>query len=69
MHQSLPPSDMGAVRVEAFLFIELITLFLNDDRLKLEVLSLSGRLFHKYGNILKKMPLNNLVLTLLIFNL
>ena len=37
--------------------------------LKLEVLSLSGRLFHKYGNLLKKVPLNNSVLTLLIFNL
>ena len=61
---------MWAVRVEALLFIELITLFfLNNDRLKLEVLSLSGRLFHKYGNLLKKVPLNNLVLTLLIFNL
>ena len=43
--------------------------FLNNDRLKLEVLSLSGRLFHKYGNLLKKVPLNNSVLTLLIFNL
>ena len=37
--------------------------FLNNDRLKLEVLSLSGRLFHKYGNLLKKVPLT------LIFNL
>ena len=43
--------------------------FLNNDRLKLEVLSLSGRLFHKYGNLLKKVPLNNSVLTLLIFSL
>ena len=42
---------------------------LNNDRLKLEVLSLSGKLFHKYGNLLKKVPLNNSVLTLLIFNL
>ena len=30
---------------------------------------MSGRLFHKYGNLLKKVPLNNSVLTLLIFNL
>ena len=53
---------MRVVRVEALLC------FLNNDRLKLEVLSLSGRLFHKYGNLLKKVPLNNSVLTL-IFNL
>ena len=43
--------------------------FLNNNRLKLEVLSLSGKLCHKYGNLLKKVPLNNSVLTLLIFNL
>ena len=30
---------------------------------------MSGRLCHKYGNLLKKVPLNNSVLTLLIFNL
>jgi len=30
---------------------------------------LSGKLFHKYGNLLKKAPLNNSVLTLLILNL
>ena len=59
---------MRVIRVEALLFIELIV-FLNNDRLKLGVLSLSGRLFHKYGNLLKKVPLNNSVLTLLIFNL
>ena len=43
--------------------------FINNDRLKLVVLILSGKLFHKYRNILKKVPLNNSVLTLLIFNL
>ena len=60
---------MRVVRVEALLLIELITLFFNNDGLKLEVLSLSGRLFHKYGNLLKKVSLNNSVMTLLIFNL
>ena len=61
---------MRAVRVEALLFIELVTLFfLNNDKLKLEVLSLSGKLCHKYGNVLKKVPLNNSILTMLIFNL
>ena len=60
---------MRLVRVEALLFVELITLFFNNDGLKLEVLSLSGRLFHKYGNLSKKVPLNNSVLTLFIFNL
>ena len=69
LHQSLHPSGMRLVRVEALLFVELITLFFNNDGLKLEVLSLSGRLFHKYGNLSKKVPLNNSVLTLLIFNL
>ena len=54
---------MRVVRVEALLC------FLNNDRLKLEVPSLSGRLFHTYGNLLKKVPLNNSLLTLLIFNL
>ena len=63
LHRLLHPSGMRVVRVEALLC------FLNNDRLKLEVLSLSGRLFHKYGNLLKKVPLNNSVLTLLIFNL
>ena len=69
LHRSLHPSGMRLVRVEALLFVELITLFFNNDGLKLEVLSLSGRLFHKYGNLSKKVPLNNSVLTLLIFNL
>ena len=69
LHRSLRPSGMQLVRVEALLFVELITLFLNNDGLTLEVLSLSGRLFHKYGNLSKKVPLNNSVLTLLIFNL
>ena len=61
---------MQAARVEDILFIELITLFcfFNNDRLKLEALSLSGKLFHEYGNLLKKVALNNLVLTWLIFN-
>ena len=61
---------MQAARVEDILFIELITLFcfFNNDRLKLEALSLSGKLFHRYGNLLKKVALNNLVLTWLIFN-
>ena len=69
LHRSLHPSGMQLVRVEALLFVELSTLFFNNDGLKLEVLSLSGRLFHKYGNLSKKVPLNNSVLTLLIFNL
>ena len=69
LHRSLHPSGMRLVRVEALLFVELITLFFNNDGLKLEILSLSGRLFHKYGNLSKKVPLNNSVLTLLIFNL
>ena len=69
LHRSLHPSGMRLVRVEALLFVELITLFFNNDGLKLEVLSLSGRLFHIYGNLSKKVPLNNSVLTLLIFNL
>ena len=69
LHRSLHPSGMRLVRVEALLFVELITLFFNNDGLKLEVLSLSGRLFHKYCNLSKKVPLNNSVLTLLIFNL
>ena len=43
--------------------------FLNNDRLKLVVLSLLGKLFHKYGILLKNVPLNNSVLTLLIINL
>ena len=43
--------------------------FLNNDRLELVVPSLSGKLFHKYGNLFKKVPLNNSVLTLLTFNL
>ena len=62
---------MRAVRVKALLFIELITLlfFLNNDKLKLGDLSLSGKLFHKYANLLKQVPLNNSVLTWLIFNL
>ena len=38
-------------------------------KLKLEVLSLSGKLFYKYGNLLKKVPLYISVLTWLIFNL
>ena len=54
---------MRVVRVEALLWL------LNNDRLNLEVLSLSGRFFHTYGNLSKKVPLNNSVLTLLIFNL
>ena len=41
----------------------------NNTRLKLEVINLSGKLLHKYGNLLKKVPLNKSVLTLLIFNL
>ena len=63
LHRLLHPSGMRVVRVEALLWL------LNNDRLNLEVLSLSGRLFHTYGNLLKKVPLNNSVLTLLIFNL
>ena len=60
---------MRVVRVDVLLCIELITLFLNNDRLKLEVLSLSGRFLLKYGNLLKNVPLNNSVLALLILNL
>ena len=41
----------------------------NNTRLKLEVINLSGKLLHKYGNLLKKVPLNKSGLTLLIFNL
>ena len=40
----------------------------NNTRLKLEVINLSGKLLHKYGNLLKKVPLNKSVLTLLIVN-